>query len=198
MLPSPHSNVLVASCRTRISPIRLSSTKMSSTTLAPSEARDSNEHRYQSPLASSGKSIKRKTPREVVLHHPAAPPPPEDWILYPDDVIITKHSSVRHDRSCKIKEPQSTGSHRPWIRPDQAKENTRDHSHVYQNVQRLKNIPSTPSTSPNSAAPALSSNRGDAKKQPKPKFLERLPTPDLSDIEEDCFWSCCGSSEGST
>lgn len=126
-----------------------------------------------------------------------ASPPPEDWILYPGEVIITKHSSVRPYRSCNLKDPQSEDQHRPWIKLDPTGKKPGEYSHVRQDVQRLKEIPSAPSTSPNPAAPAWGEKRCEAKKQPQPKFPERLPTPDLSDIEEDGFWSCCGSSEGS-
>lgn len=171
---------------------------MSPTTLASLKLRNDDNHRQQSSLASCGKQIKSKTPREVVLHHPMATPPPEDWILYPDEVIITKHSSVRRRRSCAIKDQQSEDSRRPWIRRDPIKEKSGETPHVLQDVQSLKKIPSTPSESPDSGAPAWEGNGCGAKRQPKLKFPERLPTPDLSDIEEDGFWSCCGSSESST
>lgn len=171
---------------------------MPSTTLAPSELRNSDQHRHQSSLTLFGKQAKPKTPREVVLHHPMATPPPEDWILFPDEVIITKHSSVRRRRSSKIKNPQPEDSRRPWIRRDPSKEKSADTSHVHQDAGRFKCIPSTPTKSPDSVAHARESNGCEAKRQPKPKFPDRLPTPDLSDIEEDGFWSCCGSSESST
>lgn len=170
---------------------------MSSTTLAPSKFGASKEHRHQSALASCGKSNKPKTPREVVLHHPMVSLPPEDWILYPDEVIVTKHSSVRRGRSCKIKDSRSENSRGPSTRVDPNRGKTRKYSHVYQDMQLHKEITSAPRKSPNLLAPAREDNKCDAKTQPKPKFPERLPTPDLSDIEEDSFWSCCGSSESS-
>lgn len=171
---------------------------MLSNTLAPPKLGNSTRNRHQSSLASSEKQIKTKTPREVVLHHPMASPPPEDWILYPDEVIITKHSSVRRRRSCKTKDPQSEDSHQPWIRRDPIQAKSGHDSQVGKDVQRRKEIPSAPSKSPDSVAPAWEGNRYLAGRQPRPKFPERLPTPDISDIEEADFWSCCGSSESST
>lgn len=171
---------------------------MSSTTLASLKERNGINHRQPSSSASCGKQIKSKTPRDVVLHHPLAAPPPEDWILYLDEVIIIKHSSVRRRRSCELNDPQSEDSRRPWIRRDPIKEKSKKTSHVHQEVQRCEEIPSTPSKSPDSGAPTWARKSGEAKRPPKPKYPERLPTPDLSDIEEDGFWSCCGSSESGT
>ena len=171
---------------------------MSSTTLASLEMRNGINHHQPSSSTPCGKQIKSKIPREVVLHHPIVAPPPEDWLLYPDEVIIIKHSSVRRRRSCAVKGPPFEDSRRPWIRRDPITEKSKETSRVHQEVQHREEIPSTPIKSPDSGTPAWARKGGEAKRPPKPKYPERLPTPDLSDVEEDGFWSCCGSSESST
>lgn len=170
---------------------------MPSTTLSPPTFRDNNKHRNQSSLASSRKSMKANPLKEVVLHHPMASPPPEDWILFPEEVIVTKHSSVRDCRSRNLMDSRVENPRRPWIKLDRTEAEAGEYSHVRQDMQRRKETPSALSTSQYLLAPTSAAKRCDAKTQPEPKFPERLPTPDLSDVDEDGFWSCCGSSESS-
>lgn len=170
---------------------------MSSTTLSSPTLRDNNKDRHQSSLASTRKLMKANPPKEVVLHHPMASPPPEDWILFPEEVIVTKHSSVRDCRSRNLKDSRLENPCRPWMKLDRTEAETGENPHVRHDMQRRKETPRTLSTSRYPLAPTSRAKRCEAKTQPEPKFPERLPTPDLSDVDEDGFWSCCGSSESS-
>lgn len=193
----PPSILVVASYTTPLCSIMLSSTKASSTTLATTKFSNSNEQHRQSSSAPNGKLMKPKLPREVVLHHLMAPPPPEDWILFPEEVIITKNSSVRGNRPCKLKRVSRTeNSHQPWIRRDRTDMES-EGSRVRQDMQSRTETLGVPSKPHGAIAPTWEGKQRVTRNPPELKFPERLPTPDLSDVEEDGFWSCCGSSEES-
>lgn len=187
---------MLASCNTAASSIA-SSTIMSSTTLAPPKCRNTTQVRHQSSSASSRASMKRKPQKEVVLHHPTTSPPAEDWVLFPDEVITTKNSSVQSSR-CRDPREHAQPRHprRPSTRLERSEENREKDSRVTQDMEYLKRTLSA-SRLDYAHVSSRASERCEAKPPSLAKFPERLPTPDLSDIEEDYYWSCCGSSESS-
>lgn len=141
----------------------------------------------------------RHSIKEVVLHHPMMSPPMEDWILFPDEVIKCKSSSVRNSRN-------HTAS-KSSLRPDKSLEclssSTQTASiaikksssqsliaHASQDGSRSLRTSDQPGFIKKSLDTATKDIGG---KPPKVKAPRRLPTPDLSDAEEDDFWSCCGS-----
>ncbi len=142
--------------------------------------------------------MKPKPPREVVLHHSMVPPPPDDWVLFPEEIIITNHSSVRsHDCGNPEKDCRSESPYQRRIRSERSKAKRGGFPHARHHMQRREEIPSAQCKQPDRFALTRASERGDVRTPPEPKFPERLSTPDISDVEEDGFWSCCGSSESS-
>ncbi|MCJ1342533.1 hypothetical protein MMC31_000719 [Peltigera leucophlebia] len=130
-------------------------------------------------------------------------PPMEDWVLFPDEVIKCKNSSVRN--------PQSHAASRSSLRPDKslgcpssatqtASITTMKPSsqsliaHASQDRSRSLRTSDQPDFIKKSLDTATKDIGG---KPPKVKASRRLPTPDLSDLEEDDFWSCCGSAASS-
>lgn len=133
----------------------------------------------------------------VVLHHPLLPPPPEDWVLFPEHIIHTKHSNARDSRARQAKErlqpaePSRSSSMRTTPTTSRntstsfSTKEPRDQSDSPSKLDRPSNVAKS--------NVAVESPRN----PPSLKAPQRLQTPDLSDVEEDGFWSCCGSSERS-
>ncbi|MCJ1464116.1 hypothetical protein MMC07_002729 [Pseudocyphellaria aurata] len=150
--------------------------------------------------ANNGKSLKA-----VVLHHPLLSTPPEDWVLFPEQIIRKKHSSVRNFRARQAKErlqPAKPSRSSPTRTTELSRsisitsrsestsvstEEPRDQSDSSSKLDRPRDVAKSNSNV------AIESPR----EPPKVKAPQRLPTPDISDVEEDGFWSCCGSSERS-
>ena len=133
-----------------------------------------------------------------MLHHPSVPPPAEDWILFPKEVIVTKHCSVHVTRSRKAK---PVSQMRKSSQPMSASEETQARfkqiiSACAKPCQR--DVLNTALEQSFATAEPFDEAVGDhVEKSPKTEPLQRLPTPDISDIDEDSFWFCCGSSDGS-
>ena len=125
-----------------------------------------------------------KMPRNekiVILHHHTTSPVMDDFVLFPDEVIVEKHSSIRKARqhctsnvkarhaSLRQAMLSSSGGH-AW--------GTQESRHNKAKVQTdEKSIDDTTSSS--------------GSEPPKSSPPDRLPTPDLSDVDEDLFWACC-------
>lgn len=154
--------------------------------------------RTQKP--NNGKSLK-----EVVLHHPSMSPPLEDWVLFPDQVIHTKHSTVRESRARQAKkrmqpaEPSRSSSAHNTAMSRTAPASSRNTSMSSLSEEpRVRNVSFSALDRPNNINRSTSNVAEESPRSPpRAKAPQRLPTPDLSDVEEDSFWSCCGSSEGS-
>lgn len=142
------------------------------------------------------KTKKSKHPKKVMIHQSGSPLPPDDFVLFPQDVVREKHSSIRDS---KPRRPYATKSAKKSSSP-------MPQHHVIE--------PKTPTTS--QLGPRRLSGRpvrldhmstinctvecvnarslANLKVPPKAPSPPHLPTPDLSDVEEDDLWSCCGSS----
>lgn len=139
---------------------------------------------------------KSRLAKDVVIHHRADPSPPEDWILFPEEVVVTKHCSVRESRNRKIG---------PTSQLDQLSGSVFTSKVISKEPGKIALIDLETSkhddfaTSPK--RPLLLTDSVDEatwiddSKRPKNNSSQYLPTPDISDIDEDGFWSCCGSSE---
>ena len=150
----------------------------------------------QKSLTPPVKTKKSKHSKKVMIHQSGSPLPPDDFVLFPQDVVKEKHSSVRHTIPRKPPVPESA---------KRALSSTARH-HV---IESKTCMPSQRDTRGPSARPVCLDHmstvnctvdcanakplaHGD--KSPKAPSPTRLPTPDLSDLEGDDLWSCCESS----
>ena len=151
-------------------------------------------------LKSTNKSKKSTT--QVVLHQPmpSSPPPPEDWILFPDEVIAEKHSSIRPARAAKpakLADPRRQTLPSPENHVTSCKAATpmrhlsATHPAPYRPSRCLHHMSARNCT----AACFDAGQRAETQVPPKAPSPPRLPTPDISEIGEDDLWSCCRSSE---
>lgn len=161
---------------------------------------------HQSSTIRTQKMSNGKPVKEVVIHHPLMSPPLEDWVLFPGKVIHTKHSTIRDSRVRQAKEllqpaEQSRSSSAHTTTTSRATstssrntsissfiEEPRDQSDSSSALVRRGKI-TKPTGNVVGGSPDSPTN------PPRVNVPQRLPTPDLSDVEEDDFWSCCGSSK---
>ena len=148
----------------------------------------------------SGRICKKSKPvKEVIVHHPIAIPQAEDWILFPEDIIITRNSSIRRSRIPKVeagRRGEKLGRQRAqqsMIAKEQpAAEGTSgcqlESRSPFSHSESMKEKPAQIQIRKESLFQ-------DARNPPDLKLPCKFPTPDLSDLEEDSFWSCCQSSE---
>ncbi|MCJ1449736.1 hypothetical protein MMC28_000064 [Mycoblastus sanguinarius] len=155
--------------------------------------------KHLKPSSQLAKFTKTTHSKKVVLHHPANPPPPDDWVLYPEDVVINKHSALRDAQArelerTKISSQQTTPLSDHHLAKAKAKPSPRAQPRrAYRRSFCLEHMSSRNCT-------ANCTNGGqlaDSKAPPPAPSPSRLSTPDLSDVEEDELWSCCASSESS-
>lgn len=150
----------------------------------------------QMSLTQRVKTKKSKESKKVTVHQSGSPLPPDDFVLFPQHVVKEKHSSIRDAKSRKrsatksakrssspmprhhVIEPKAANPSRQEVRRPSRRRVCMDHiSTVNRTVDCANAKPPTYLKMP-----------------PKAPSPPRLPTPDLSDVEEDDLWSCCGSS----
>ncbi|MCJ1349844.1 hypothetical protein MMC31_008086 [Peltigera leucophlebia] len=133
-------------------------------------------------------------------HHQVMLPRIEDWILFPDEVIKYKNPRVRNvqnrtppksylrqEKSLEDRFPSSGTAYAGTTRAPSkslAAHDSQDRGRSLRSSDQRGIILDT-------ATNDVDSNL--LKMKPPP----RLPTPDLSDVDEDEFWSCCGASASS-
>ncbi len=127
---------------------------------------------------------------------------PEDWILFPDEVIKCKKSSVRN-----VPNPSATKSSLQHLEILNRQSSTAPAGNMNKK-KATSHIHTSESRNPTQSFPISADQRGTTKNSvgtgskdvarnpPNIKFPERFPTPDFSDIEDD-FWLCCGPTETS-
>lgn len=160
-------------------------------------------NRQQSSNRSRQQTKIRHSIEEVVLHHPIMPPALEDWILFPDEVVKCKNSSVRNPQNHTA--PKSSlrsdkGLECPSLSAQTASTTIKNSSSQYLITHESQDRSRSLRTSDQlgSINKSLDTATKDVGRNPlKVKAPRRLPTPDLSDVEEDIFWSCCSSAESS-
>ena len=153
----------------------------------------------QMSLTQLVKTKESKNTRKVMIHQLGSPLPPDDFVLFPQDVVKEKHSSVKDARPRKAKSPKSAKMpSSPMPRnhviepraPTPSRRDARRHSGRSVCLDHMSTVNCTVNC-------ANGKPRGHTKMPPKAPSPPRLPTPDLSDLEEDDLWSCCGSSSSS-
>ena len=159
---------------------------------------------HQSSTIRARKSSLGNPLKKAVLHHPLTSPPLEDWVLFPDQVIHTKHSTVRDSRMRQAKEHLQPAelSRLSLVSTTETSCATSTSSRIisissFKEEQRHQSNSSSTLDRPSNIGKSTSNVAEESRRNPpRVKVPQRLPTPDLSDVEEDGFWSCCGSSEG--
>ncbi|KAL8934801.1 MAG: hypothetical protein Q9211_005036 [Gyalolechia sp. 1 TL-2023] len=155
-------------------------------------------HAYAQYPVSNMESTTNYRKQNVTVHNMMTATPTEDWILYPDEVVRSKHSSVRGRRgtsqkshpTSKICNVTATGPNElptpPGSNPASAEDKRiaeKTHACTQKAAQSLYGRP----TFGRSDSPATAGGRA----QRHVSYPHRLPTPDISDVEEDEFWECC-------
>lgn len=150
----------------------------------------------QMPLTQLVKTKECKYTKKVMIHQSGSPLPPDDFVLFPQDVVKEKHSSVRNARPRKSKSPKSAKvPSSPMPRnhviepkaPTPSRQDASRHSGRSFCLEHMSTVNCTVDC-------ANGKPQVQTKMPPKAPSPPRLPTPDLSDLEEDDLWSCCGSS----
>lgn len=142
----------------------------------------------------------KKSERKVVVHNTKTATPVDDWILFPDDRVTVKHSSVRDQRThraspqVRIKsQPRREQTMRPTMLPtppgsspaqSECKRIVEKKNGA--NCQDSQDPHDRPTSGPD--APPVLVNRMARTDASSPY---RLPTPDISDVDEDDFFACC-------
>ena len=140
------------------------------------------------------KTKKTKYSKKVVIHQSGSPLPPDDFVLFPQDIVKEKHSSLRDVKARKAtaeKSAQSSSSprrrqHRMTLTP--SRRDARRPSERPICLTHMSTVNCTVDCVNANAKPLA--HLGGPPKAPSPP---RLPTPDLSELDEDDLWSCCGS-----
>lgn len=144
-------------------------------------------------------SIKEVAPH----HHHVMSPQIEDWILFPDVVTKCKNPRVRNVQNrtspkSYLRQEKSLEGRFPSSRTtcagttkaasqSLAARDPQDRGRSLRSPDQLGIIEKSLDT----ATKDVGSN------PPMMKPPPRLPTPDLSDVDEDDFWPCCGASASS-
>ncbi len=142
------------------------------------------------------KPKKSKNSKKVMIHQTGSPLPPDDFVLFPQDVVKEKHSTVRDAKSRRLTTPKSAKrSSSPMppyhaIEPKAPRPSRRDAHKSPGRIVCLDHMSTVNCTVDCGNAKPLAH----LKMPPEAPSPPRLPTPDLSDVEEDDLWSCCGSS----
>ena len=132
-----------------------------------------------------------------MLHQPAPSPPTQDWVLFSEDAIVDKYSSRREARTRKV--ATATEIARPnTVSPAEDKmEKAIANAHKYiKSRNHNKDLNEACSHLRAKAFSDVVFQKSDVKPC-QLRSWNRLPTPDLSDVEENDLWSCCALSESS-
>lgn len=164
----------------------------------PKNGSESN-HQQSSNLTRRQTKI-RYSIKEVVIQYPLMSPALEDWILFPNEVVRSKNSSVRnpqnHPKSslrpdkgleCPSLSAQTASTTKKKSSSQCLAHESQDRSRSLRTSDQLGSIKRPLDTATNDVG----------RNPPKMKAPRRLPTPDLSDVEEDVFWSCRSSADSS-
>ena len=143
------------------------------------------------------KTKKTKHSKKVVIHQSGSPLPPDDFVLFPQDIVKEKHSSLRDVKARKAtaaKSAQRSSSPMPRqhrMAPTPSRRDARRPSDRAVCLTHMSTVNCTVDCiNANSNAKPLAH----LKVPPKAPSPPRLPTPDLSELDEDGLWSCCESS----
>ncbi|KAI4114952.1 MAG: hypothetical protein LQ338_007932 [Usnochroma carphineum] len=142
-------------------------------------------------------AAQKQRKEDDVVHNTMTASPTEDWVLYPDDVVIVKHSTVREKRAQKPRRAQTEMCAGKAVRPTmlptppgsspaQTECQRRVGKKFVYSTQDLQGVHDRLTSGPTNP-PAV----GDWRMRTQPSRPYKLPTPDISDVDEDEFWACC-------
>lgn len=146
------------------------------------------------------KTRKGKHSKKVMVHQSGSPLPPDDFVLFPQEVVKEKNSSVRNAKPRKPTTPKSatrSSSLKPRHHVIDSKAPTLSLCDARRPSERPVCL--THMSTVNCSVDCVNVN-ANAKPlarlemPPKAPSPPGLPTPEVSDFEEDDLWSCCGSS----
>lgn len=164
----------------------------------PSQGGETIADRVQACSEVTKKSQRMHT---VVVHNQmTTTPQTDDWILYPDNSVVVKHSTIRDRKAQKVCLATHRGSNicngsttRPMMLPTPPGSDPAKHGHDKradngnaargQALRDLRGEPTFGQLDP----PATNAR----KSRERSMHPHRLATPDISDVDEDEFWSCC-------
>ncbi|KAI4168680.1 MAG: hypothetical protein LQ343_006183 [Gyalolechia ehrenbergii] len=156
---------------------------------------------YAQHPVSNIEGTKNHRKQNVTVHNMMRATPPEDWTLYPEEVVRSKHSSVKEQKGTSQKSrsnlkngvftaagpkipPTPPGSNPASVEDKRTVQRTNACTQIA--AQSLQGPPTFGASDP----PAMA----DKRIQRHVSYPHRLPTPDISDVDEDEFWACCKDS----
>ena len=157
----------------------------------------------QQPRPNTGSPRKSKK-QPVIVHNKMTPTSTEDWILYGDEAVTAKHSSVRQRKAktaCRtshtdrnVRNDGTTGPTMPPTPPgsspahsEHEKKEQRDKRSNWHTYGEPQSQPVCGHLNPGEVGDPRAAWRGTSS--------HRLPTPDLSDVDEDEMWACCSGAD---
>lgn len=142
------------------------------------------------------KTKKTKHSKKIVIHQSGSPPPPDDFVLFPQEIVKEKHSSLRDAKARKataVKSAQRSSSPMPRQHRKAPIHSQRDSRRPSERPVCLTHMSTVNCTINCINANANAKPLAHSKVPPKAPSPPRLPTPDLSELDEDDLWSCCES-----
>lgn len=145
-------------------------------------------------------SLRPKPRHPAVVHNHKMTTPTEDWTLYPDNVVIFKNSTIRPRKAQKVclKSHAEEGAFdiatkKPLMPPKPPGSNPETHA---RESRAYKDNTASKQTSHDwKLRPTVEKSELPAAKPQMTQMVtsrpHRLPTPDISDVDEDDFWGCC-------
>ena len=144
------------------------------------------------------KTKKSKQSKKIMIHQSGSLMSPDDFVLFPEDVVKEKHSSIREARPRRSTAAKgSKGSSSPMTRqhliehkaPTPSRRNAQIRSELPVCLIHMSTVNCTVD-----CAIADAQLLAQSEIPPTAPSPPRLPTPEVSDFEEDDLWSCCDSS----
>lgn len=142
------------------------------------------------------KSRNSKQSKKVMIHQPGSPLPPDDFVLFPQDVVKEKHSSVRDVKPLRPTTPKSAKmSSSPVPRHHMIESEAPTPSRLGPRRPSARPACLTHMSTVNCTVDCANAKPlAHLKIPPKAPSPSRVPTPDVPELEENDLWSCCGSS----
>lgn len=156
------------------------------------------------PKQSSTASHRNPKRPAIIVHNMRTPTPTEDWVLYGDEAVTVKHSSIRQRKADKVcrtlsteKKSCETKTARPTLPPTPPGSSPTYSEREKQQNGEGKSIRQSDSNHQRHSTfnHLKQCDVGDSTSAMRGTIAYRLPTPDLSDIDEDDMWACCNAGD---
>lgn len=114
----------------------------------------------------------------------------QDWVLYP--AATEKRSKVTPAESTTIRSKSISRDRKSNPSPSQKDQISSmvPRPQLCPSIERMQRL-----SGDKNCSPTLSHSKESVLVAPPRPVLERLPTPDLPDLDEEEFWGCCGFGE---